>query len=229
MIERKLSVINTESSNESVQDHNCFVCNAESKLFAEHLMEIKSEHSQTSVCDLIKQFLGDDAVHRSIEVELFQNSTHICSECISRINEYDLACVTAERIGNELRELLLHTDSHYSRNKSCTLNEVPNVKSDEESDEEPDSNGFGGGSEDLAEEGDEIRNVAVVEIKVEDSCVDNIATPDVDVDTISDLESELNEAEDDVILSKNGTKMKRVYECQLCPKKFELWKEMRVS
>lgn len=224
--ESEMIVTNVELSDKIVQDHTCFICNAESKLFDQSIIEIKSEHSQTSVCDLIMRFLGNVELHRNIEDELFQNGAHICSECISRINDYDLACITAERVGNELRELVLHTDSYY-------LNEVPNAGSGHELD----PNEFGGSTDDITEEGSEIQNVAIVEIKVEsnhfiseDSCGGDVANTDLDIDTISDLEGDLNEADADMIpgKSKNGAKIKRVYECDLCPKKFDLWKEMRV-
>lgn len=100
----------------------CFVCNITSVFYVRNLMNAKSQHSETRLCEFIAKFLGE---FQSNRLDNSLDDTLICFQCLNKIDEYDLACVTAQRIEKELREVLLQTESIFSKetkpNGSCDL------------------------------------------------------------------------------------------------------------
>lgn len=90
----------------------CYICNIQTTLYSKNLIETKSEHTNTPIADFISKFLGNYPSYRNwgaVYETKITDERFGCIECIAKINEYDLACVTAERIENELREILLLT------------------------------------------------------------------------------------------------------------------------
>lgn len=83
----------------------CFICNCVSRNYNKNLFEIKSKYSDTRLSDFIVKILGDFPFKREYSIECAENL--VCNNCLNKVNEYDLACLTAKRVENELRELLV--------------------------------------------------------------------------------------------------------------------------
>lgn len=76
--------------------------------YSRNLFKTKSKYSETRLCDFIAKILGD---YPKRECETDSNENFVCAECLGKIDEYDLACVTANRVETELRVLLLKSES----------------------------------------------------------------------------------------------------------------------
>lgn len=59
----------------------CFVCNIKTDDWRNGLNGLKSQHSDTSIVDFIKQILGDFKSMRNIEDEM----NCICGDCLNKI------------------------------------------------------------------------------------------------------------------------------------------------
>lgn len=86
---------------------NCFFCNCVCIQYNKNLFEIKSKYSETRLSEFVVKILGDFPFKREYSVECDENL--VCNDCLIKVNEYDLACLTAKRIEDELRELLVNT------------------------------------------------------------------------------------------------------------------------
>lgn len=93
-----------------MMDVICYVCNEETSDWHRNLMEIKSKHSKTPIVQFIVKFLADYVSQRNINNE----SNCICSECLNRIQSYDWMCVKIKEQENELRTLILKTESYFT-------------------------------------------------------------------------------------------------------------------
>lgn len=91
-------------------DRNCYICNK--------LLNIKNrksyqnihaatQYSQTPLTEYIIKFLEFKEGIR------FKDNNLVCQECAGKLNDYDLACTTAERIENELKATLHSTEQAY--------------------------------------------------------------------------------------------------------------------
>lgn len=113
--EEYFEVLEIVDSDDSSQDDSqkCYICNAISESYQRNLYETKSQHTETRICDFITKWLSDKPTNHRIESTKINSSDEncICTDCFEKINEYDLACVTAERIDKELRETFLLTES----------------------------------------------------------------------------------------------------------------------
>lgn len=107
----------------------CYICNKESSDWRRNFAEIKSQHTQTSISHLIRQFLGDFQSMRNIDNE----SNCICGECVQKIDDYDWTCHRAIEQEEKLRDLLWSTEA-----KLIEIKEVSKVitASPDESDSE---------------------------------------------------------------------------------------------
>lgn len=85
----------------------CFICNCVCVNYNKNLFEIKSKYSETRISDFVVKILGDFPFKREYSVECDDNL--VCNDCLNKVNEYDLACLTTKRVENELRELLVKT------------------------------------------------------------------------------------------------------------------------
>lgn len=208
--EQALEVDQLNSQNSELKLHTCFICNIET-YFIENIKELRSQHSDTNVFILVQKCLGKSKIHRNFDEDV-NESVSICGDCLLKINEYDLACVTAERVAVELRQLLIHTDSIYSGYEFKMTSDLV-IGSITETIHEDDT----GAQEVEVEAVEEIFNDDINEVV-------NEATE------CSDSESSYKEAqiEEDKRL-KNVIKNKRTYECDFCPRKFDSWKDSRVS
>lgn len=90
-----------------METKNCFICNRACFNYNKNLFEIKSKYTETRLSDFIVKILGDFPFQREYSVECDDNL--VCSDCLNKVNEYDLACLTAKRVEDELRGLLVET------------------------------------------------------------------------------------------------------------------------
>lgn len=68
----------------------CFICGAAKRLYTDNFGETRLQNSETRVRDLIQRCLVEYTIRRNIEEDT--NDQVVCSVCIQKINEYDLAC-----------------------------------------------------------------------------------------------------------------------------------------
>lgn len=90
-------------------DAVCYVCNQESHDWRRNFTEIKSQHTQTSISEFIRKFLGDSGSLRDIDNE----SNCICVECLLEIDEYDRLTQQVIEQETKLRNLLLATETKH--------------------------------------------------------------------------------------------------------------------
>lgn len=89
----------------------CFLCNLGSDDCEGNIDRLKSQHSETPIVEIIKKFYRDLTPRRIIADE----TNFICVECIIRINEYDFACETVQRIENDFHNLLVKGETIWKR------------------------------------------------------------------------------------------------------------------
>lgn len=199
----------------------CIVCNSASNLCDQNIGDLQSKHSEARICDLIQRCLGTTSLNRNIEDE--SNQLCICNECIAKFNEYDLACVTAERVGYELQQMLAQTDQlskETGLSKSVEIETGQNMISDnsnhcyDNNDED--------GTNDYSESSFKIRLSEVQTLQTHDEHNEIDRTfSDADNDSKESIGNEIQHVDD-------NPRVKRIYECDTCPEKFNLWKELRV-
>lgn len=84
-----------------MEAESCFVCSASTVSYNRNPFKIHSKYTQTRICTFLDAFLDQTPSKRTEWTDRC-----VCATCLDKINDYDLACQTAERIENELRELL---------------------------------------------------------------------------------------------------------------------------
>lgn len=209
----------------------CFICNNKSNTYTEEISTMKSQYSETRICDLIERCLGGNRIHRRFDDEPSQSI--ICGDCLLKINEYDLACVTAERVGHELQQMLLHTDSIYvNKIEVPTIDELHLGQREIKSDASNYS--FDENVNDCYDDID----IDNVQIKCN---VDEEINADADADELLGNENECEPSDAECSSTESiekpnepnekweNSRSKRTWECDTCPEKFSLWKELRVS
>lgn len=99
-------------------DANCYVCNKQSTVWFRNFTELKTQYTDTPICDIIKSFSADFDFIGKIDDE----SNHICVECWKQINDYDLLRQLTKWRENKLRNSLMSTEN--SRNLKITAIEI---------------------------------------------------------------------------------------------------------
>lgn len=95
-----------------MEPENCFICNATSVFYSRNLYKTKSKYSETRICEFIRRFLGNYPTERDCSND---NEYCVCIECLRKIDEYDLASMTAKRMERELSDVLLQTEALFYR------------------------------------------------------------------------------------------------------------------
>lgn len=105
---------------------NCYICNATSVFYSRNLFKTKSKYSETRICEFVRKFLGNYPSEREYLAISNSESEHcVCIECLNKIDEYDLACMTSKRLEKELRDILVHTETLFFREaKTFTTEEL---------------------------------------------------------------------------------------------------------
>lgn len=206
-----------------INTDSCIVCNNLKKLNERNIGELLSQHSDTRICDLIHRCLNAHKLHRNIDDE--SHCLRICCDCLLKLNEYDLACVTAARVQNELQQMLLQTDQLYVGNDALESNKIHsrrNIISDGLN-----YYGFDNNYEDEINE----HCMSIDKVEVFDSpALHTHNDPNENENALSDSENNSTESIGDEAQNLvDSTKAKRTYECDTCSEKFNLWKQLRVS
>lgn len=76
--------------------------------YCKNIFKLSSKYSETPICDFIVKFLGKETNR------LCDEENVVCSDCLTKIDEYDWACLTVERVERELRATLLQTEAAYT-------------------------------------------------------------------------------------------------------------------
>lgn len=110
----------------------CYICAVTSVFYSRNLFKTKSKHSETRIYDFICKFLGKSPSGLRLTATNNDNDNCVCIECLSKIDEYDLASITARRVEAELRDLLLHAESSiYQESKGIFAVDASNVGQNE--------------------------------------------------------------------------------------------------
>lgn len=89
----------------------CFLCNLGSDNCEGNIDQLKCQHSGIPIVEIIKKFYRNLTPRRIIADE----TNFICVECIIRINEYDYAFETMQRIENDFHDLLVKGEHIWKR------------------------------------------------------------------------------------------------------------------
>lgn len=79
----------------------CYVCRKSADCEGLVAIQVVSKYSQTPISELIQNLLA------AYEPLRFEASDSICSRCLHKFNQYDLARITVQRVEAELRNALL--------------------------------------------------------------------------------------------------------------------------
>lgn len=89
----------------------CYLCNKETHVWHQNLLQLKLQHSNISICTFFKKFLKNLESHRNVENQL----NCICEECYDEIQVYDAMRMMVVQKENALRDLLLATEQSFAR------------------------------------------------------------------------------------------------------------------
>lgn len=114
--------------NNRMDPQTCYICTITSVFYSRNLFKTKSKYSETRIYDFICKFLGKiPSVERQEHGNNSANENNddcVCIECLGKIDEYDLATITAQRVESELRGLLLHAESLINQDSKAILAEA---------------------------------------------------------------------------------------------------------
>ncbi|XP_031632785.1 zinc finger imprinted 3-like [Contarinia nasturtii] len=85
----------------------CYVCNQNTEQLQRDLTKIQSKHSKKLISELIERVINGDFSHRNVD----DASNCICEGCLEGISKYDLIYDQVKQQEDELRKLLLSTET----------------------------------------------------------------------------------------------------------------------
>lgn len=86
--------------------NRCYVCDTVAQFFCKNIFTLTTKHSETPVYQFFEKFLG-------YSIESQENEKIVCQDCLIKIDEYDLAYTTAQKIEKELTILVNRTRTKY--------------------------------------------------------------------------------------------------------------------
>lgn len=89
----------------------CYVCDVVTQLFCKNIFTLTSKQTETPVYQFLEKFLG-------YSIETHENEKIICQDCLIKVDEYDLAFQTAQKIEKELTNLVNRTRTKYGIDSS---------------------------------------------------------------------------------------------------------------
>lgn len=101
----------TTSNGQKAEAAKCFICDKTSIPCIPITAESKNTKTRFSV--FIRKFLYDNKSDRIFSDDL--DSQMLCDKCVDKIDEYDLACFTAERVAKEMCEILRKSERTVSK------------------------------------------------------------------------------------------------------------------
>lgn len=96
----------------NMQQWQCYICGTETKFYGQSLKVMKTKHSESTIHDIIVKLANKNVELEaciSKEVSDLLDSNGACCECLRQIDEYDLACTTAQQIEQQLYDKLWNT------------------------------------------------------------------------------------------------------------------------
>lgn len=84
----------------------CYVCDTLAQFFCKNIFTLTTKHSETPVYQFFEKFLGYNIDSEDVE-------KIVCQDCLIKIDEYDLAFTTAQKIEKELTLLVNRTRNKY--------------------------------------------------------------------------------------------------------------------
>lgn len=113
-----------DSQNLADSNRICFICNTSTSESFVSLYETLSQHSNTPVYDFVWKFLDNKPSVRDDSIDAANSDwSSLCAGCLNKINEYDLACMTAANLEEELRWELSQTEDIYTRQHNAVVQE----------------------------------------------------------------------------------------------------------
>lgn len=94
--------LETTSSEHNTKAAKCFVCHNESICCI--TITAESKHTKTRFSIFVQKFLNDNKSDGIVNDDL--DGEMLCDKCVDKIDEYDLACCTVERVAKEMCEIL---------------------------------------------------------------------------------------------------------------------------
>ncbi|KAJ6639549.1 Zinc finger protein [Pseudolycoriella hygida] len=89
----------------------CFVCNDKTIIYCENVDILRSCHTDTPIMDILSKFAHDLEISTVWCKSRKNAQTILCQMCMIKINEYDLACMTAKTMEAELKNMLQRKDT----------------------------------------------------------------------------------------------------------------------
>lgn len=114
----------------------CFICDKTSNESLINLYTGQTKHSSTPIYDIVWKFMDNEPSER-IQINDLTNSDlpGVCIECFDQLNEYDLAIVSSEKLEEQIRAKLSHTENRFLQNKNGAT-EQENEQSEKENNSE---------------------------------------------------------------------------------------------
>lgn len=172
----------------------CYICNTRVHAWRQNLSKLKLSHSECTISDLLKQFLGDTQSSRDID----SVSNCICVDCFDRLNKYDWLRTTAFRKEKELRDLYLKTEEIHMKNVEEEDMFGENVEVEEGEKDEEDREGEKDENDD--EDAESYESV-LYEIYEEEECEDDESMDEKNIDNFTEEKPD-NEVLNDQMLIK---------------------------
>lgn len=97
---------------------NCYICYANVPINQAFPMSMRSKYSRTLIHAIVKGFIDDELQARLSKEEI------ICSNCLLKLNQYDLASRTAKRLERSIRNALVLTEQTYRQDARTEYIEV---------------------------------------------------------------------------------------------------------
>lgn len=85
----------------------CYMCNQNGKSIQHNLCQLRSNHSDQKIVELIKRIINGQFPYRNLDDE----ANVICNECLVDILRYDLMCLEVKKQEEKLCALLLATET----------------------------------------------------------------------------------------------------------------------
>lgn len=85
-----------------MSNSRCYICFKKQEFFQESIRAQNATYTETPIKTYLEQFAGQSLTTSEEELD----KIILCQECLAKINDYDLACLTARNIENDLRDML---------------------------------------------------------------------------------------------------------------------------
>lgn len=111
----------------------CFICDTKTIIYCENVYTLRSIHTDTPVVEILKKFAEELDISTIWNQSRKSTSLIICQMCMIKINEYDLACLTAKTMESQLKDLLQRKEEFHDTKSDVDYN--PDVASSDDEEE----------------------------------------------------------------------------------------------